>query len=368
MEKIQAWQKLTRPSSLTSSLRMDSKVSLSDISISLSRCTSCGICAVVCESAIHTASLWESMRGAIRELGFVEDMASKKSDLILRMKNPYGEYHENRNSWIPSDYKPDYKAPVALFTGCTLAYRNGERARAVLRILDASGIRYRVLDDEYCCGSYVFRTGTWKDYKDTIQEMIESIKSKGIAEILVPCAGCLKTLTLDWPRVYGKPLPFRVTSFAVFIRDKIRENLIRFESDEQDTESKVSAIIYHDPCHGGRHLMPYLGEDLAFEAPRDVILSIPHTKLLEFQQNRQFQSCCGAGGGLKSEDPEMAGKIAREKLVDAKKLGAKILVSSCPFCVRNFSDANQNHNDEDESIEVLDLIELVDRAIQIEER
>ncbi len=361
MEKIQSWKNLTKPqkqlnkpkSLISSSLGKDFEDSLSQMSLSLSRCTSCGICAVVCESAIHTASLWESMRGATREMGFVDDIAAQKSDLILQNKNPYGEDHDNRNSWIPSDYKVDDKAPVALFTGCTLAYRTPETARAAVRILDASGTQFCVLgEDEYCCGSFLFRTGTWKDYKSTILKMIESIESRKIRELVVPCAGCLKTLTLDWPRVYGKPLPFKVTSFASFVREKIRNKEMEFES------VKEYSIIYHDPCHGARQLMHELGEDIVYEAPREVISSIPHTKLMEFQQNRQFQSCCGAGGGLKSEDPEMAGKIAGEKLVEARKLGARILVSTCPFCERNFSDANQ-----DDCVEVVDLIELVDRVI-----
>jgi heterodisulfide reductase subunit D len=358
MERIQSWQKLIKsPYSISSLLekKVDFEVSLHDVSLSLSRCTSCGICAVVCESGIQTAYLWESMRGATRDLGFHDDVAAKKAETIIRKKNPYDEDQESRNSWIPADHKMDDGASIALFTGCTLAFRNPETARAALRILDASGTRFTVLDHEYCCGSFLFRTGTWKEYTDPILEVIQDINDKGITEVLVPCAGCLKTLTMDWPKVCGTPLPFKVTSFASFIREKIGENQIQLSPGEE------IEVIYHDPCHGARHLMHHLGEWTVFEAPREVISAIPNTRLIEFPKNRQFQSCCGAGAGVKSEDPEMAGSIASEKLKTAKKLGADTLVSTCPFCERNFSDANDTNKD---SLEVVDLIELVDRAIK----
>lgn len=358
MERIQSWQKLTKsPYSISSLLRnkVDFEASLQDVSLSLSRCTSCGCCAVVCESGIQTAALWESMRGATRDLGFHDDVAAKKAETIIRKKNPYDEDQDSRNLWIPADHKMDDGASIALFAGCTLALRNPEIARAALRILDASGTQFTVLDREYCCGSFLFRTGTWKEYTGTVLEMIQDINDKRITEVLVPCAGCLKTLTIDWPKVYGKPLPFNVTPFASFIREKIVENKIRLSS------GKELKVIYHDPCHGARHLAHHLGRQTVFETPREVISAIPNIMLIEFPKNRQFQSCCGAGGGLKSVDPEMAGRIASKKLKTAKKLGAETLVSTCPFCKRNFNDAKDTDED---SLEVVDLIELVDRAIK----
>lgn len=360
MERISSWQNLhTSGFSLLKQIfsrkEPDLSFHLSHISKTLSRCTSCGMCSIVCESGINTTALWESMRGACRDLGYRDTTLEMKTESILQNKNPYHESHENRTSWIPTSTTITKNGEIGFFAGCTISYRNPELGKAALRILEGSGTLFYTLGpEEFCCGSFLFRTGTWKKYSDTILAMIQNIQEKGIYEILVPCAGCLKTITLDWPRIYGGDLPFRVTSFSSFIREKLREKKITFQSLDN------TRIIYHDPCHGGRHLINHLGEDIVFEAHRDIISAIPGVTMVEFSQNRKLQSCCGAGGGLKTGEPALSGTIAGNKLKLAEQLDVDILVSTCPFCERNFSDA---HSPGSYSFEIMDLIELVDHVM-----
>jgi heterodisulfide reductase subunit D len=245
---------------------------------------------------------------------------------------------------------------VAFFAGCTAAFRQPEIGQAALRILARSGTEFCMLQErESCCGSFLFRTGSDREYADTICSMIEEYRSRGVTTILVACAGCLKTITVNWPRVYGKALPFRVMPFAAFVRDLIRQKKIRFRP------SSPVRVVYHDPCHGGRHLMHHLGGDLVFEAPREVISAIPGTGLVEFEKNRKHQVCCGAGGGIKARDPDLATAIAREKIAAADRSGADLLVSTCPFCRRNFDDTRRAM---ESGIEVQDIIQLVERMME----
>ncbi len=184
--------------------------------------------------------------------------------------------------------------------------------------------------------------------------MIQGFREKGVKTVLFSCAGCLKTATIDWARIYGGPLPFKTMPFHVFVRDLIRERKIRFSSRLH------RRVVYHDPCHGGRHLMHSLGRDWVFEAPREVISAIPGLELKEFPANREFQVCCGAGGGVKTGDPTLASLIAHEKLDPVHRMDADVLSSTCPFCKRNLDDARINAGSR---VEVLDVIELVDRMM-----
>ncbi|MEI6840141.1 MAG: (Fe-S)-binding protein [Methanomicrobiales archaeon] len=322
---------------------------------SLVRCTTCGICSVVCESGISTTSLWESMRGACRELGFRDAAIERTADVIDQMKNPYAMSSDTRTAWIPADTKVADSAPVGFFAGCTVAFRQPELGRAALRILAQSKTAFCMLGkSESCCGSFLFRTGSLGEYPSTILAMIEDFRERGVKTVLFPCAGCLKTATLDWPRVYGRPLPFKTMPFSVFMRDLIRENKIRFSFHQS------RRVIYHDPCHGGRHLVHHLGKDWVFEAPRNIISAIPGFELVEFPENREFAVCCGAGGGVKTGDPGLAQTIAHEKIDSLSRIRADLLASTCPFCRRNLDDARITAGS---TIEVLDVIELVDRMM-----
>lgn len=359
MERIDAWQKLSgHLTGFFSGWRDRSKDHdlLKGISSTLARCTSCGLCGIVCESGISTASLWESMRGACMDLGFREPVAEKNAKSILEQKNPYEEAITTRTSWIPASAKIAENAEVCFFPGCTIAFRNQELGRAALRILNNANVTFCMLgDEEFCCGSFLFRTGFEEAYADTIRGMITALESKGVKTLLVSCAGCMKTIILDWPRIVGKPLPFRVMSFSSYIRDLIREQKIRLRYDHD------IRVVYHDPCHSGRSLMHSLGKDTVFEVHRDVLTAIPGVTLIECADNREFSTCCGAGGGVKAEEPSLAQSIASRKLDEIDWLNPDILATTCPFCEKNLTDASRERGS---VLKIMDVIELVDQTME----
>ena len=108
-------------------------------------------------------------------------------------------------------------------------------------------------------------------------------------------------------------------------------------------------VTYHDPCHLGRHANLY-------EPPRVILQKFPEINFIEMEKNRRNAACCGAGGGVKSEFSEWSLEMARDRILEAKEIGAEILVSTCPFCNRNFQDAKKEFN---LNIEIYDLTELV---------
>ncbi|MHA2184962.1 MAG: heterodisulfide reductase-related iron-sulfur binding cluster [Promethearchaeota archaeon] len=78
------------------------------------------------------------------------------------------------------------------------------------------------------------------------------------------------------------------------------------------------------------------------------------------KRNRAHSWCCGAGGGVKSQFPELALKISIERIYEAIETGANILTTSCPFCIGNLKDAYNRLQPEDQGkIKVIDLIDLI---------
>lgn len=75
---------------------------------------------------------------------------------------------------------------------------------------------------------------------------------------------------------------------------------------------------------------------------------------------KENAKCCGAGGGVKKGFPELALEIAKSRVKEAEDTGAEYLVSICPFCYRNLSDAIIALNSK---IKMIDLLELLDQAL-----
>jgi Fe-S oxidoreductase len=97
-----------------------------------------------------------------------------------------------------------------------------------------------------------------------------------------------------------------------------------------------------------------------YDAPRDIIKSIPGVELIEMERIKENAWCCGAGGGVKEAYPDFNTWTAQERIEEAKSTGAEALVTACGWCERNFIDVINNDGGK---MKVFDIVELVQQAI-----
>ena len=74
---------------------------------------------------------------------------------------------------------------------------------------------------------------------------------------------------------------------------------------------------------------------------------------------KEYAWCCGAGGGVIDAYPDFAVWSALERLEEAKSTGADAMITACPWCKRNFTDALA---ESENKLEILDIIELLEQA------
>lgn len=325
-------------------------------------CTTCGICGTVCESGINTVELWEALRANLVKQGIGPyGKQSMFPKLVNQYNNPYLAAPEDRLKWIPDDVKIAEKANILYFGGCTAELRQTKLAVATARVLNKLGIEFTMLgEEEWCCGSAMIRTGQ-AHIEDIARRVaahnVDAIKAKGATKVLYACAGCFRASKVDWPRQIGEELPFEVVHITEFLADLIKKDKIKWEKSIDKT------VTYHDPCHLGRHVGVY-------DAPRYVLSHIPGVKFVEMGRVKEFQRCCGAGGGVKAGIPDLALGVAESRVEDALATNADILSSACPFCKRNLQDGTASLKDKNtagaEKLEVEDIIVLVAEALGLE--
>jgi hypothetical protein len=66
--------------------------------------------------------------------------------------------------------------------------------------------------------------------------------------------------------------------------------------------------------------------------------------------------CCGAGGGVRDAYKDFALWAASERLEEAKAAGAEAIVSACPYCKENLTEAAKAM---DEKVDVYDITEII---------
>ncbi|HEY5897077.1 MAG TPA: heterodisulfide reductase-related iron-sulfur binding cluster, partial [Burkholderiales bacterium] len=75
-------------------------------------------------------------------------------------------------------------------------------------------------------------------------------------------------------------------------------------------------------------------------------------------ENRQSSFCCGGGGGRIWMETPKGERFADLRVKQALETGAEVLVTACPYCITNFTDASL-----DQGLEVKDITEVVAEAL-----
>nr|MDO8080080.1 (Fe-S)-binding protein [Candidatus Freyarchaeota archaeon] len=296
---------------------------------------------------INPGEITEAMRADCVDLGLAPKAYQYLARNIENHNNPSGEDHKDRFKWADGLDIPTGKSDTILFVGCTPAYQRPEIAKNSANILKAAGVDFSILENEVCCGFPANSAGFINLAKEYAEKNGKALKDAGAKRVVFACSGCYRSMMIDYPKLVGK-LPFKLIHITELINELIKEGKIKLK---QGINQKVT---YHDPCHLGRHLGLY-------SVPREIIKAIPKLKLIEMFPTEKNSWCCGSGGALKLVHPGMAVEIAGVKIKQAEKTGAKAIVSACPSCKTNITDAiNKNGS----KLKFYDITELVIKSME----
>jgi len=328
------------------------------------QCSECGNCSEVCHQTqneniicntskwIDHVEVWNALRKDLVEEGHAPlENHARLIELMNNtdMRNPYGEEKAKKFEWAEEFSKIKDSGELAIFGGCTMPLRQSYTLKNMMKIFQAAGKEIAMSKDEWCCGSVAMRIGDYKAVEEVVKHNVELFKEMGVKTLFTPCAGCYRTLSRDYPEILGEELPFEVKHITEILAEMVNNNEIPFKS----VEGEPVKVTYHDPCHLGRHM------DL-YDIPREILNKIPGIELVEMKRNRKNAWCCGAGGGVKSQFPELALDISKDRIMEAIETGAQVLITSCPFCVGNLGDTLKGLTLEIQNkIHVVDIIDFV---------
>ena len=114
----------------------------------------------------------------------------------------------------------------------------------------------------------------------------------------------------------------------------------------------METVTYHDPCYLGRYCNVY-------EEPRKILELIGY-EINEMDNSRENSFCCGSCGGLPRISPMLADRIAKERILQAKRIGVRKMI------VIGFENYNLLRNNADNTgIKVFELSDVLANALGI---
>jgi len=209
------------------------------------------------------------------------------------------------------------KSENLFFVGCMAAYAYKNIAQTAAKILKAIDYDFTYLgSEEICCGGPLYLQGLEDDFTKIAKANVGKIEKLGAKRIIAVCPMCYST----FKKMYIGPI--KLEGIEIVHITELLSNLIGKKEIVFKKKFPLK-VVYQDPCHLGR----YSG---IYDAPREILRSVPSLTLLELSENRDFAKCCG--GPIKQVFREVAYDISLDILRDAKNLGAEAVVTACPTC------------------------------------
>lgn len=323
-------------------------------------CRTCMACMEVCPAAIdHVDSLIEVRRNEVMMQGRAPADAGRTLRSLEVKGNPFGP-QSDRVSWTEGlgvrVVKPGEHVDVLFWVGCCVAFDPTKRriAEDLCRLLARCGIDFGVLGaDERCCGDPARVLGDERLFQKIAKAQVELLSRRSFQVLLTSCPHCYNVLENEYPQ-FGAD--FDVVHHSEFLHEML------WGGELLPDLGLARRVVYHDPCYLGRYQKMY-------DAPREVLRSLPGVDVVEMKDNRERSFCCGAGGGHYWMDLHEASdaRVNNLRVEQAQSAGADTIVTACAYCKQMLDDAVKQ-KDLDEAVEVIDIATLVARSLPPIER
>jgi Fe-S oxidoreductase len=314
-------------------------------------CTTCSMCQTNCPRGVKIVDNVRAMRSSIVGGGMAPANLRPILGSAHANGNPWSGPREKRTDWQEGLNVPQFGPDTEyfLFVCCHSCYdqQSMKTAKSVARLLAHAGVSFGVIgNEEGCCGESMRKLGDEELFQKLANSNIELFNGKGVKKIITTSPHCLWTFKNEYPELGGQ---WEVTHYTSLLSQLQKEGKLSF------SKSAGKKIAFHDPCYLGRHSQ-------VFDAPRQLLSSIPQVDIVELGRAGQMSLCCAGGGGRIWAEVPMGERFGELRIKDAVQMGAKALATACPYCVNMLTDAC-NSLDQQESLEVLELSQILAEAL-----
>jgi heterodisulfide reductase subunit D len=339
-------------------------LAIEDVADDYVHCTMCGACELRCPNTLFTGDFYrfrqrtvdvvKAMRALAVESGIHQPNWQRWADLTDRWGNePVLGWNTETSGNKVRAWATGLEIPTGgetvLFADCEAAFKRPSVPRAVALILQAAGVEFGLMSQQWCCGGPMWETG----YVDIAHKMAEhnmlDWRKTGTKRIVCLDPHDYITIIEHYPELDEGFDEFEIVLGVDLVAELIRDGKLALTTPVERT------VTYHDPCRLNKRMG-------VWKSPREILRAIPGLTLVDVDHVTQWSYCSGAGSNLWVEKPELTAEISRRRVAKAKELdGVDTLVSACPWSERPLTEQGKA-----QGIEVYDIFELVAEAAGFE--
>ncbi len=296
-------------------------------------CLMCGRCDQVCPVGI--------------ELSPVRMIQRRAGEADNAFRNTYKGYFRSRLP-VPADktngaavynFLPEVSpgnTDILYFAGC-MTHLAPSIKNSMIRILDASGLNYKFLDEQggVCCGRPLMLAGQDREARELINYNSQLIWKSGAHTLVTSCPICYKVFKESYY------LDVEVLHHTQFIKNLIDEGSVRMKFLRKN-------VVYHTPCDLGRGSGVY-------DEPKEVLRHVARLATNKYDDNNSL--CCGGSLANMKISAQKRSLTAHNAASELTRENPDILATACPLCKKTFSAVTDTR--------VADIAEIVAEALTV---
>lgn len=235
---------------------------------------------------------------------------------------------------------------VQLFVTCLTDSFFPQTGEALVEIFNRLGIDVEFARDQTCCGQPQFNAGLRSDAKQIAKHTIQLFEQTS-GDIVTPSGSCAhhfrhNLLELfegdrEWhPRAeaFGK----RVFEFTQYLVDQLNVTDLGAHWD--------GLLTYHPSCHTLRGLN-------VDRQPRVLLQNVKGAKLVELPNAHE---CCGFGGVMSVEHPELSAEWLKRKISNFESTNAPTLVVTDAGCLMHILGGLKRQGKEQKVVHIAEIL------------
>jgi Fe-S oxidoreductase len=337
-------------------------------------CSGCRRCAIFCPLGIDNSVVTRKARSVLHSLQMTPTKLAATQKTSDQFGNDEGvtratflntmhflEEELLAQHGIPIRIPVDQRADVLFVTASGEILSRPEILMGCATFFHAAGISWTMSSEAFDAANFGLFTGDDAHMRRKNRVLHDACLKLKVKKLVIgECGHAYRVAGFIGGANYWGDIPYEVTSIFILAADVLRKGGLKLDPDRNPM-----TVTYHDPCNFAR------STGLA-EEPRAVLRACV-SEFREMTPNREFNWCCGGGGGLAVLDgfegvskrdssfyEYRMNKTGKKKLDQILATKVEYVAAPCGNCKRQIRQLMEYHK---QDIEVGGIFDLFDRAV-----
>ena len=235
---------------------------------------------------------------------------------------------------------------VQLFITCLTDSFFPDTGEAVVEILNRLGVTVDFAPDQTCCGQPQFNAGLRNDAREIAKHTIK-VFEKTSGDIVTPSGSCAHHFRHNYKELFdgdaewyqrAESLAKRVYEFTEYLVDKLGVTDLGASWD--------GLLTYHPSCHTLRGIN-------VDRQPRTLLQNVKGSTLVELPNAHE---CCGFGGVMSAEHPELSAEWLKRKISNLEATHAPTLVVTDAGCLMHIMGGLKRQGKTQEVVHIAEVL------------